>query len=266
MTAVLRAPVLRVPGILSAAVLLAAVSLTGCGGGDGDGGAGADGRGGRSATDAAVPDDFGCLTSEEAKAASLTFKSADGTGTGAYAPGGASDGRTGAGIVLAHQSDGTACQWKDKADELHRAGYRVLAVNSAGQEVSEIVGAAGYLRGKGAKRLLLMGASKGGTAVLTAAPAIRPQPDAVIALSAPTVYSAMNALDAVPKLTAPVLYMAAEYDESFGEDAKALNKASTNASEHKLIYVRGAGEHGVALLDSVKNWATVQAFLKKYGS
>ncbi|MFJ1546751.1 hypothetical protein [Streptomyces sp. NPDC088246] len=43
---------------------------------------------------------------------------------------------------------------------------------------------------------------------------------------------------AVPKLTAPVLYMAAEYDESFGEDAKTLNKASTKASEHKLIYVR----------------------------
>ncbi|MGW1652521.1 alpha/beta hydrolase family protein [Streptomyces atratus] len=266
MTAVLRAPVLRVPGILSAAALLAAVSLTGCGGGDGDGGGDADGRGGRSATGAVAPDDFGCLTSEEAKAASLPFKSADGTETGAYVPGGESGGGTGAGIVLAHRSDGTACQWKDKADELYRAGYRVLAVNSAGQEVSEIVGAAGYLRGKGAKKLLLMGASKGGTAVLTAAPAVRPQPDAVIALSAPTVYSAMNALDAVPKLTAPVLYMAAEYDESFGEDAKALNKAGTKASEHKLIYIRGAGEHGVALLDSVENWATVQAFLKKYGS
>ncbi|MFE4329478.1 alpha/beta hydrolase family protein [Streptomyces sp. NPDC056831] len=267
MTAALRAPpVLRVPGILSAAVLLAAVSLTGCGGGDGDGGTGADGRGGWSSTEAAVPDDFGCLTSEEAQAASLTFKSADGSGTGACVPGGASGGGTGAGIVLAHQSDGTACHWKDKADELHRAGYRVLAVSSVGQEVSEIVGAAGYLRGKGAKKLLLMGASREGTAVLTAAPAMWPQPDAVIALSAPTVYSAMNALDAVPKLTAPVLCMAAEYDESFGEDAKTLNKASTKASEHKLVYVRGAGEHGVALLDSVKNWATVQAFFKKHGS
>lgn len=111
-----------------------------------------------------------------------------------------------------------------------------------------------------------MGASKGGTAALTAAPAIRPQPDAVIALSAPTVYSAMNALDAVPKLTAPVLYMAAEYDESFGEDAKALNRAGTKASEHKLVYIKGAGEHGVALLNSVKNWATVRAFIEKYAS
>ncbi|WP_327368462.1 alpha/beta hydrolase family protein [Streptomyces sp. NBC_01217] len=168
--------------------------------------------------------------------------------------------------MLAHQSDGTACQWKDKADELHRVGYRVLAVDSAGQEVSEIVGAAAYLRGKGVEKLLLMGASKGGAAVLAAAPAIRPQPDAVIALSAPTFYSGMNALDAVPKLTAPVLYMAAEYDGSFGEDAKELDKAGAKGAEHKLVYVRGAGEHGVALLDSVENWATVRAFLKKYGS
>lgn len=138
------------------------MSLTGCGGdGSGDtGGSGAE-KGADASEAAGQADDFGCLTSAEAEAASITFKSADSTETGGYMPGGASGAGTGAGIVLAHQSDGTACQWKDKADELHRAGYRVLAVNSVGQEVSEIVGAAGYLRGQGAKKLLLMGASKG---------------------------------------------------------------------------------------------------------
>ncbi|MFI6058636.1 alpha/beta hydrolase family protein [Streptomyces sp. NPDC051286] len=251
----------RVPGFLCAVTLLAAVSLTGCGGGGSDAEKGAD-----ASEVARQPDDFGCLTSAEAEAASITFESADSTETGGYMPGGASGTGTGAGIVLAHQSDGTACQWKDKADELHRAGYQVLAVNSVGQEVSEIVGAAGYLRGKGAKKLLLMGASKGGTAVLTAAPELQPQPDAVVSLSAPTLYSGMNALGAVPKLTAPVLYMAAEYDEYFGDDAKTLNRASTRSAEHKLIYVKGAGEHGVALLTSQENWAAVRAFLKKYGS
>ncbi|MEU0830690.1 hypothetical protein [Streptomyces sp. NPDC005969] len=258
---------LRVPGFLCAVTLLAAVPLTGCGGGgSGDtGGSGAE-KGADASEEARPPDDFGCLTSAEAEAASITFTSADSTETGGYMPGGASGAGTGAGIVLVHQSDGTACQWKDKADELHRAGYRVLAVNSAGQEVSEIVGAAGYLRGKGAKKLLLMGASKGGTAVLTAAPELQPQPDAVVSLSAPTLYSGMNALGAVPKLTVPVLYMAAEYDEYFGDDAKALNRASTKSAEHKLIYVKGAGEHGVALLNSQENWAAVRAFLKKYGS
>ncbi|MFE7706214.1 alpha/beta hydrolase family protein [Streptomyces sp. NPDC057486] len=261
------AAVLRVPGFLCAVTLLAAVSLTGCGGGGsgGKGGSGAE-KGADTSEEARQPDDFGCLTSAEAEATSITFKSADSTETGGYMPGGASGAGTGAGIVLAHQSDGTACQWKDKADELHRLGYRVLAVNSAGQEVSEIVGAAGYLRGKGAKKLLLMGASKGGTAVLTAAPELEPQPDAVVSLSAPTLYSGMNALGAVPKLTAPVLYMAAEYDEYFGDDAKTLNRASNKAAEHKLIYVKGGGEHGVALLSSQENWAAVQAFLKKYGS
>ncbi|MFE6972209.1 alpha/beta hydrolase family protein [Streptomyces sp. NPDC057682] len=249
---------LRMSGLLcAAATLLVTASLAGCSGGGGDGKD--DGGGG---TAAEQPDDFTCLTEAEAKSSSITFTVDDGSEIGGYAPKGGS----GAGIVLAHQADGTVCQWKDKADELSKAGYRVLAVNSNGQEVDEVVGAAGYLRDKGAKKILLMGASKGGTAVLAAAPRLKPQPDAVVALSAPTQYQAMNALKAVPELTAPVLYMAADGDGDFAVGEKELNRQSVKSSEHRFVLVRGESLHGVALLDDAKRWGTVRAFLTKYGS
>ncbi|MEU2026801.1 hypothetical protein ABZ565_32370 [Streptomyces sp. NPDC016469] len=250
---------LRVPALLcAAAALFVTASLAGCSS-DGEDGKGDDGGGGVSA---GKPDDFGCLTPEEAEQASITFTSDDGSETGAYAPRGGS----GAGIVLAHQSDGTACQWKDKADMLSKAGYRVLAVNSTGPEVPEIIGAAGYLRDKGAKKLLLMGASKGGTAVLAAAPRLKPQPAAVVALSAPTQYANMNAEGAVRELTSPVLYMVGELDADFADGVKEMDRKSTKSSEHRLVYVRDESAHGVALLYDDTRWATVRDFLAKYGS
>ncbi|WP_328901123.1 hypothetical protein OHR86_15335 [Streptomyces sp. NBC_00441] len=128
--------------------------------------------------------------------------------------------------MLAHQSDGTACQWKDKADELNKAGYRVLA----------------------------------------AAPRLKPQPDAVVALSAPTQYARMNALRAVPELTSPVLYMVAEPDGDFGAGVREMNRKSVKSPEHKLVHVRDESAHGVALLYDDARWATVRGLLANYGS
>ncbi|MGC5412864.1 hypothetical protein ACPXCX_55805, partial [Streptomyces sp. DT225] len=88
---------------------------------------------------------------------------------------------------------------------------------------------------EGATKLLLMGASKGGTAVLAAAPRLNPQPDAVVALSAPVQYSNMNAVGAVPKLTSPVLYMVGELDGDFGAGVKEWNRKSVWSPEHQLV-------------------------------
>ncbi|WP_188276745.1 S9 family peptidase [Streptomyces sp. CBMA152] len=204
-------------------------------------------------------DDFGCLTPEQAKSGSVVFKATDGAATAGFFTG---HGNTG--IVLAHQADGNVCQWKDKAVELGRAGFQVLAVNSTGDDVAEVKGAAAYLRAKGAWKLLLMGASKGGTAVVQAATVLEPRPDAVVSLSGPTAYGADDALAAAPKLTSPVLYMAGADDSPFGDAAVQLSKASTKAPENKLYELKGVADHGVSLLDDAKNWATVLAFLKKH--
>ncbi|MGW2814388.1 alpha/beta hydrolase family protein [Streptomyces sp. NPDC001415] len=205
-------------------------------------------------------DDFGCLTPDQAKAGSIVFKSATGSLTGGFLTG---SGNTG--IVLAHQVDGNVCQWKDKAVELGKAGFRVLAVNNTtGDAADEIEGAAAVLRTEGAWKLLLMGASKGGTATLEAAAHMPLKPDAVVALSAPETYGPMDALAAAKTLTVPVLYMAGDQDGTFATAARELSGASTKAPENRLVPVKGSASHGVALLAAPDNWNTVLAFLKKY--
>ncbi|MFD9562116.1 alpha/beta hydrolase family protein [Streptomyces sp. NPDC059994] len=204
-------------------------------------------------------DGSGCLTPGQAKAGSVVFKGTGGAGTaGFYA------GRGNTGIVLAHQADGNVCQWKDRALELGKEGFQALAVNSAGDDVAEVDGAAAHLRAKGAWKLILMGASKGGTAVVRAATVLEPRPDAVVWLSGPTEYGPDDALAAAPKLTSPVLYMAGAEDSPFGDAAVQLSRASTKAPGNRLHEPKGVYEHGVALLDDAKNWSTVLAFLKKY--
>lgn len=238
----------------STAAAVLAVSfllLAGCGGGDG---------GAKAApSPSASVNDFGCLSPEQAKAGSVTFKSADGQDVEAYAVG---TGTTA--LILAHQADGDVCQWVPHAQDLARDGYRVVAVDSAGSDVAELTAAAAYVRTKSADKVLLVGASKGGTAVLSAAGVIAPKVDAVVSLSAPSIYPGMDASMVVPDLTMPVFYMAADLDTEFAASTKELSKATKKAAENDLYIVDGAN-HGVSMLDDATNYARVKAFLKKYG-
>ncbi|MFG2304623.1 alpha/beta hydrolase family protein [Actinacidiphila glaucinigra] len=228
----------------SAAVLL----LAGCGGGDG---------GGRAA-DAAPPEDFGCLTAAQAKAGSVGYDDTGGNPVDAWL-----GGRGDTAVLLMHQADGDMCQWMPQAGLLVKDGYRVLVVDSNGSEVPEVVGGVAFLRAQGARHVLLMGASKGGTAVLEGAASADPPVDAVVSLSAPETYGTMDASSAVPRLTVPVLYMAAAGDTAFAESTEALSKATKKAAENRLDIV-GGPQHGVGMLTYDPNWATVAAFLKKY--
>lgn len=163
-------------------------------------------------------------------------------------------GRTG--VVLAHQNGGDVCQWLDYGMVLVQRGYRVLLFDFGSFGVSfggsstnaqQVAAAAMVLRADGATSIVLMGASMGGTAVLIAAPTVTPAPTAVVALSAPTVFSG-NALDAAPKLTMPVFYGAGDGEGSFTRMAKELYDL-TPATTKKLVYGPGTF-HGVELLGS----------------
>jgi alpha-beta hydrolase superfamily lysophospholipase len=244
-----------VRAVAASALAVSFLLLAGCGGGGG----GTEAAPSPSATATATVNDFGCLSPEQAKAGSKTFPGGDGmdvegflTGTGATA------------LVLAHQADGDVCQWVPDAQDLAKDGYQVLAVNSSGSDVREVTAAVTYLRGKGAKKVLLVGASKGGTAVLSAAGEITPQVDGVVSLSAPSFYTGMDASMVVPDLTMPVLYMAAEGDSSFADSTKELSKLTKKASANEL-YIVGGANHGVSMLSDQQNYAKVKAFLKKYG-
>nr|WSX78064.1 alpha/beta hydrolase [Streptomyces sp. NBC_00899] len=241
---------LRAAGASALAVSL--LLLAGCGGSS-------DGADAASAPSASV-NDFGCLSPEQANAGYVTFPSSENQDVEAYAAG-----KGGTALILAHQADGDVCQWVPDADELAADGYQVIAVDSAGSEVAEITAAVTYARARGAHKVLLIGASKGGTAVLASAGSITPPVDAVVSLSAPADYSGMDAAGTVPNLAMPVFYMAAEGDTDFAASTRDLSKATTKAAENRLSIVDGPN-HGVSMLDDAANFAKVKAFVRKYGS
>ncbi|MFJ4847675.1 MULTISPECIES: alpha/beta hydrolase family protein [unclassified Streptomyces] len=235
----------RVRAPLATAVLLL---LAGCGG-TGNG---------KAAAGATPPEDFGCLTEAQAKSGTTSYDDTEGNPVDAWL-----GGKGAAAVLLMHQSDGDLCQWMPQAELLAGDGYRVLVVDSNGSEVPEVVAGVALLRAKGARHVLLMGASKGGTGVLAGAVEVNPPVDAVVSLSAPEYYGVTDAASAVPRLTAPVLYMAAAGDTEFAEAGKALHKATTKAPENRLEIV-GGPMHGVGMLTDDANWATVTDFLAKY--
>lgn len=123
---------------------------------------------------------------------------------------------------------------------------KLLWAGLAAARVEDTVAAVAYLRSQGAKRVILVGASMGGTTALSAA--AKTPVDGVISLSGPSVYSGMDAVAAVKSLSVPVLFAAGEYDGSFGDNAKELYAAC--ASQHKRLLLLPTGSHGVSLLSS----------------
>ena len=121
-------------------------------------------------------------------------------------------GRGSTGVVLAHTTSADRCQWLPFARELAKQGYRALVFDHRGYGAStgvtntdphlDVIAAAAELRRRGAKKIVLAGASMGGTGVVAAAPVIRPAISGVVELSAPTAFSGANALAAVKKLEA----------------------------------------------------------------
>lgn len=164
-------------------------------------------------------------------------------------------------VVLAHQYRADLCQWVKYARRLAAQGYLVLAFDfrnngrsqqvgygRAGRLAGDVAAAARYVRSKGAKKVLLVGASMGGSAVLAAAANIRPAVAGVVSLSGPRNFGGANAEAAVPKLRVPVLYVAAKDDGggSFAEDARWLFER-TPASDKQLEILEGSS-HGVSLV------------------
>jgi dienelactone hydrolase len=212
-----------------------------------------------------------CLSKGE-RAKAVAFRASDGV-----ALKGVLLGRGTTGVALVHEFRRDLCSWLPFARVLARKGYLVLdfdarnfgssaQVNSAAAFAvdRDVRGAAGVLRAHGAKRIVLGGASMGGTAVLVAGAALRPSPAAVVSLSGPTDLSSMNALAAVRKLRAPTLFLAGKYDTQFAADARKMYGAS--ASVRKRLAIRTTGAHGTDLLrggDGASTQALLLAFLRK---
>jgi pimeloyl-ACP methyl ester carboxylesterase len=178
------------------------------------------------------------------------------------------------GIVLANEIQKDACDWRPYAKQLAGRGYRVLAFNfnsdsrsgyvQGSTDNDDVAAAAGLLRQRGVQKVMLLGASRGGTAVLVAATTIQPPVAGVISLSGPASISGMNASLAVPQLTVPVLFIVADLDRGFAADAQTLYNASPKALA-KLVVLEGVG-HGMQFplgeaASSVRAMMELDAFL-----
>lgn len=181
------------------------------------------------------------------------------------------EGKTG--LILAHMAPGSLCEWLPYGRAIAERGYKVLAFdfNGAGSSAFtarkndlDVAEAVMFLRQQGVSAVVLMGASRGGTAVVTAGSKVDPPVNAVVSLSAPAAFAGMDAREAAAKLAVPVLYVAAELDGTYAEQAKELYELSKGSKDRRLTIVAGS-IHGVPLMVpsvDLEAGTAVTAFLK----
>jgi pimeloyl-ACP methyl ester carboxylesterase len=240
-------------------ILLTLLLVTACDGANRSGGAAAP------ATSAAVID-RPCLTAAEA-ARVFEFPTSDGATLVGLVLG---RGRTG--LVLGHQLGSDLCEWLPQARGFAQRGYRVLMFDFAGfgdsqpgpdsRVDTDVVAAAAELRRRGAERVVLVGSSMGGTAVLSAATRIRPPVAGVVSLSGASSFGGVDAQGAMARLRVPVLFVVAADDQHFTEQARAMYRAA-RAADKRLLVVPGGG-HGTSMVEFGDDAPRVLAAVRRF--
>jgi hypothetical protein len=189
-------------------------------------------------------------------------------------------GRGARGVILAHQGGAppNLCGWVPYARTLAAAGYRVFLFDhrkygSSGRASHwrradrvdfDVLGAIRALRARGARSIVLGGASLGGAAVLSAAPQATPSVDGVISFSSPRYYSNLSLLGGVAASHVPVLFLAEENDDPYDDDARALFEASP--AREKQLEIFPGFEHGFRLLRNPSARSLVDAFIARHSA
>jgi pimeloyl-ACP methyl ester carboxylesterase len=164
--------------------------------------------------------------------------------------------------IFANQSDGDVCQWQSHAQILAQKGYLAVVFNySQFGADGDVLAAVATVRERGATEVYLIGASRGGTAVLVAAAAAEPPVDAVVSLSAPQSYMGESAANVMPEFATPVLFMVGESDSPFADETRKLFEAC--AAPDKQLEVFDNGRHGIALVDA-DVFDQIQDFLARH--
>jgi pimeloyl-ACP methyl ester carboxylesterase len=185
------------------------------------------------------------------------------------------------GAVLLHQSGGDLCQWLPYGHVLSARGYQVVALDLNGNGGSTIApgspstphwdrdvrAAVDLLRSRGARRIVVMGASMGGTVAVASAAQLQPRVTAVVDVSGPTEISGLDARAAAKRLGIAALYVVSR-DDDFYASVRDTYRA-TPAAERSLLVVPG-NDHGVGLLNTTIDPAaprvlrTIGAFLDEH--
>jgi esterase/lipase len=168
------------------------------------------------------------------------------------------------GIVLSHMLPADQRSWWDFARILARGGYTALTYDFRGycpggdagcsggtKDVAaiwqDVVGAVGFLGSRGVRRVMLVGASMGGTASLVAAAQPGVQVAAVIALSAPQSIEGLVADSTVlGNVSAAKLFIAGNADPTGA--AQAAETMYEESPQPKRVEIFTSSDHGTALL------------------
>jgi pimeloyl-ACP methyl ester carboxylesterase len=177
------------------------------------------------------------------------------------------------GVVLAHMFPADRGSWAEFASLLAGEGYRALNFDFRGYGGSggtraipemwrDVLAAADELRARGARRVVLVGASMGGTAALVAAS--RADLDGVVTLSAPSTFMNLSAPpEVVQAVDEPKLFIAAQGD---GQAAATAQEFYTEASGAKRVEIVTGDEHGTDLLEGSRAEVVRMAILTFLGT
>lgn len=174
------------------------------------------------------------------------------------------------GVTLAHMYPSDATSWYGAARTIARSGYMALAFNFRGYAGSEgekspsrttvdLEAAVEELQRRGARDLVFVGASMGGTASIIAG--ATNDPLAIVAISAPTNFMGLDAPVAATDVQRPVLLMASRGDDAAFSSVQSLERALPNPDTK----VYDGDAHGTSLLnDRPEAVDEIVAFLKRY--
>ena len=158
-------------------------------------------------------------------------------------------------VILSHMFPDDQTAWYSFAGQLSARGYHVLTYDFRGYGESQgnkqinlidrdLTGAVAFVRRQHPRRVVLLGASMGGTASIIVA---SEEPvDGVIALSAPTAFRGLDASGVA--VGVPSLFISAEEDDDNQLSARAFFDQATG-EDRSLDIVKGSS-HGIHLLDS----------------
>src|SRR5262245_33990629 len=162
--------------------------------------------------------------------------------------------------------------WASFARSFSRRGYLTLAFDFRGygrsqdpprgassRLAADVIAAAKKSRSLGAKKVVVVGASMGGTAAVLAAANAPTAINGVVPVSASRGFARMDAEKAARRLQVPVLYLAGDEDPGFAEDARLLYDAT--ATPDKRLELVDSGNHGVTLAAEATARSLIESFV-----
>jgi pimeloyl-ACP methyl ester carboxylesterase len=161
-------------------------------------------------------------------------------------------------VVFAHMYPNDQQAWWGFASEVAGQGYAALTFDFRGygetggtKDIAHIdrdlAAAVRYLREEGYKRVILVGASMGGTAALKVAAGdeFKGLVVGVVAVSAPQAFQGLVARDDVPNIKARMLFVASQDDGVAFESLEAFYDTATGPKQQQVY---SGDAHGTGLL------------------